>query len=71
MTVYFVFCLNRPIIHNLEIWYDLGIEVELHKSITDLYQHLTVENNAFFMDYFVFCLNRPIIHNLEIWHIYS
>ncbi len=30
--------------------YDLGIEVELHKSITDLYQHLTVENNAFFMD---------------------
>lgn len=30
--------------------YDLSIEVELHKKITDLYQHLTAENNAFFMD---------------------
>ena len=30
--------------------YDLSIEVELHKKITDLYQHLITENNAFFMD---------------------
>lgn len=29
---------------------DLAIEVELHKKITSLYQHLVQENNAFFMD---------------------
>lgn len=30
--------------------YDISIEVELHKKVSELYQHLTVENNAFFMD---------------------
>lgn len=30
--------------------YDLNIEVELQDKITNLYQHLTANNNAFFMD---------------------
>lgn len=30
--------------------YDLSIEVELHKKVSELYQYLTTENNAFFMD---------------------
>lgn len=29
---------------------DLTIEVELHKKVTSLYQHLIAENSAFFMD---------------------
>lgn len=29
---------------------DLSIEVALHKKVADLYQHLTAENSAFFMD---------------------